>query len=206
MDPDETFRWLFVAIFVAVLATSITYRRKARRSGEMIPRAREGPGVVLARVFFAALLYLPMLAYMIHPPSMAWAGVRLPEEVRWAAAAVGLAMLPFLVWTLRSIGPNISETVLTKRDHALVTHGPYRWVRHPLYATATVVFLALGVLAANAFIMAMALIAAIAVVLWVIPKEEARLEEKFGADYRAYRKRSGRLMPHAGGRGESGRP
>ena len=194
MDPDSLFRWLFVVIFVGALGMSFHYRRKARRSGETIPRAREGLGV-LARVLFGVLLYVPMLAYMIHPPSMAWAEVRLPDGVRWVAAAVGLAMLPLLVWTLRSIGPNISETVLTKRNHALVTHGPYRWVRHPLYATATVVFLALGVVAANAFITAVALIAAAAVVLWVIPKEEAQLEEKFGTDYRAYRKRSGRLTP-----------
>jgi protein-S-isoprenylcysteine O-methyltransferase Ste14 len=96
---------------------------------------------------------------MINPEWMAWSSFRAPTWIRWVGAAIGLAMLPVLYWILASIGSNISETTLTKSNHVLVTHGPYRWIRHPLYAVATTVFVALGLLAANWFIVAVALLA-----------------------------------------------
>ena len=52
-------------------------------------------------------------------------------------------MVPIIYWVMSTIGKNISETFLTKGHHILVTHGPYRWVRHPLYSAATVVFVSL---------------------------------------------------------------
>jgi hypothetical protein len=59
--------------------------------------------------------------------------------------------VPAAWWVFSSIGRNVTETVLTKADHTLVTTGPYRWLRHPLYATAaallsvTLICLLLGV-------------------------------------------------------------
>ena len=38
-----------------------------------------------------------------------------------------------IVWAFRSLGPNLTDTVVTRRHHTLITRGPYRWVRHPFY-------------------------------------------------------------------------
>jgi hypothetical protein len=54
---------------------------------------------------------------------------------------------------LGNLGRNVSETVLTKESHELVTSGPYRWIRHPLYTTGIALFVALGLIAANWFIL-----------------------------------------------------
>ena len=45
--------------------------------------------------------------------------------------AAGMA---FLVWGRQCLGRNWSQTVSVKKDHELVTSGPYRYVRHPMYA------------------------------------------------------------------------
>jgi protein-S-isoprenylcysteine O-methyltransferase Ste14 len=195
---EQVFRWLFVGIFVAVFAISAAFRRRARQSGEVIPRAREGAGRLLLRFVFAAPLYLGILAYMLNPAWMAWSSLPVPAWVRWLGAALGLAMVPMVYWVMRSLGTNVSETVLTKAHHRLVSHGPYRWVRHPLYAVATTAFLSLGVLAANAFLLAVAVLALAAIALLVIPAEEKELLHKFGDDYRRYMARTGRLWPRIG--------
>lgn len=96
---------------------------------------------------------------------------------------------------LRTIGNNISETFLTKDNHALVTHGPYRWVRHPLYTVATVIFVALSLVAANWFMLAMAVLLIFVIAFFVIPREEKQLALKFGDVYRLYQQRTGRLFP-----------
>ena len=111
---------------------------------------------MLARLLFAAPLYLSVFAYMVNPDWMVWSSFPLPSWLRWLGAALGLGMLPILYWGVSSLGSNISETFLTKEKHVLVTHGPYRWVRHPLYAVATIGFVSLSIVAANWFMMAMA--------------------------------------------------
>jgi protein-S-isoprenylcysteine O-methyltransferase Ste14 len=126
---------------------------------------------------------------------MAWSTVDLPAWLRWAGVIVGLAMLPVLYWVLRSIGDNISETILTKESHGLVTHGPYRWIRHPLYSVASIAFLALGLISANAFILVSGVVILAGIALFVVPKEDAQLEAKFGDPYREYRRKTGSLLP-----------
>ena len=136
-----------------------------------------------------------MFAYMGNPNWLAWSSMPFPSWLRWAGAAVGLGMLPLLLWVLRTLGSNISETFLTKENHALVTHGPYRGVRHPLYTVAAIAFISMGILAANWFMMAMAILAIILISTVVIPREEDHLIRKFGVEYREYMGRTGRLLP-----------
>ena len=108
---------------------------------------------------------------------------------------LGLVAVPAALWVFTSIGRNVSETVLTKRDHALVTSGPYRWIRHPLYTTGAVLLLAIGLMAANWFILLFALLAIGSLRLAVIPLEERELVNKFGDEYRRYIARTGGLLP-----------
>src|SRR6185369_6032870 len=138
MANEQLFQWFFIAIFVGMLSISGSFRYRSRRSGKPIPRAREGKLLLLTRLFFAAPLYLPILAYMLNPDWMSWSVMPLGTALRWSGAAVGLATLPLLYWLFSSIGSNISETTLTKEKHILIRHGPYRWVRHPLYSAATI--------------------------------------------------------------------
>ena len=195
MEQEPFFRIAVAVIFTTTFAISGYFRYQARKIGGTISRAQEGKLLLILRIIAASVLYLPFLAYVIYPASMEWASIPISPWIRWSAVAASLALLPALVWVFVSIGSNISETVLTKDGHQLVTRGPYRWIRHPLYTVATSMFVALGVVAANAFIVATALVAIIAMLVLVIPKEEARLTAKFGDAYRAYCARTGRLFP-----------
>ena len=103
--------------------------------------------------------------------------------------------MPSVYWVLTTLGSNVSETVLTKERHELVTSGPYRWVRHPLYTTGIALFLGIGLMAANAFLLLWSFVALAGVLLVVIPREETALVERFGEEYRSYRARTGALLP-----------
>jgi protein-S-isoprenylcysteine O-methyltransferase Ste14 len=195
MTQVQVFRCFFVAIFVGMVSISVYYRARARRSGESIPRLREGKLVLLARLLFAAPLYLPIVLYMIHPGWMDWAALPLPAVLRWVGVAVGLATLPLLYWVFSSIGSNISETALTKERHRLVTAGPYKWVRHPLYAAATLSLVSLSLVAANWFMFGIACFALLGIAVQIIPREEEQLGVKFGLEYAEYMQRTGRLAP-----------
>jgi protein-S-isoprenylcysteine O-methyltransferase Ste14 len=70
-----------------------------------------------------------------------------------------------------------------------VQRGPYRFSRNPLYLSMILLCVAVAALGNTAWIM-LALIPALVVLQrGVIDREEAYLDRKFGAEYRAYRAR-----------------
>jgi protein-S-isoprenylcysteine O-methyltransferase Ste14 len=163
--------------------------------GETIPRRRETPLLLAGRAFVALPLFLAIITYVVNPPWMVWAELPLPGWTRWAGVALGLLTVPAARWVFTSLGRNVSETVLTKSHHALVTTGPYRWIRHPLYTTGIALVLAIGLMAASWFILLFGLVTLASMRFVVIPLEERELLMKFGDAYRAYMQRTGRLLP-----------
>lgn len=195
MDIDQTFRLMMVAIFVISASISKYHRRKAKLSGEAISRRDEGRVAMLLRAAVALPLMLSFLAYMINPSWMAWSELALPVWARWVGVGLGIACLP-LLWTLfQSIGSNISETVLTKKNHRLVMTGPFRWIRHPLYTVAMLLFFSYGLMASNWWMMMFTALGLGLIEVLVIPKEEVELIAKFGDEYRDYQERVGKLLP-----------
>lgn len=189
------FRWLALTVFVLTLGISARLRARARARTGTIPRSREPAGLIAGRLVVALPLFGSVLAYLLNPRWMDWASVGLHPGLRWLGAALGVAVVPGIHWVLSHLGSNVSETVLTKEDHQLVTSGPYRWVRHPLYAVGICLFLSVGLMAANAFILAWTALALVALRLVVVPREESALIAKFGDDYGSYRSSTGALFP-----------
>jgi protein-S-isoprenylcysteine O-methyltransferase Ste14 len=140
---------------------------------------------------------LERIAYMINPAWMAWSPVPLPAWLRWTEAALAPVGAALLVWTFRALGPNLTNTVVTRRSHTLVTRGPYRFIRHPLYDAAAVLAVAMSLMMANWFIL---VTGASAVVLLAVRSrtEEDKLLARFGDSYRAYCSQTGRFVPKIG--------
>lgn len=189
------FSWLGFVILLGAIGTSSYYRLQARRCAETIARRQEGVALLGIRVGVAALLLFPVVGCMLIPQKMVWASLTLPFWCRWLGVIVGVSTIPAIAWVLHSLGQNVSETVLTKRNHHLVTAGPYRWVRHPLYSAGIALFLALSLIDSSWLILLIAVIVAAFLQVLVIPLEEQALLTKFGDDYRAYTRSTGRFLP-----------
>ncbi len=189
------FRWFALAAFVLSLSISAVRRWQARRAGGTIRRGEESGAFILGRIAVALPLFGGVVMYLANPQWMAWASLNVPMWTRWTGVVLGILAVPSVHWVLTNLGANVSETVLTKQQHRLVTVGPYRWVRHPLYTVGIALFVGIGLMAANWFILLSALIALVAVRLVVIPREEAHLEATFGEEYRRYRSTAGSLLP-----------
>jgi protein-S-isoprenylcysteine O-methyltransferase Ste14 len=193
---ERIFRAVVAALLVSAFSISGYHRHKAERAGEERSPAwrEEGLPVAVGLRSSGLALMLSVAAYVINPRWMGWSRLDLPSWLRWSGAGLGAASLPLAHWVFSSIGENITPTVRTRKDHELVTRGPYRWVRHPLYSMGTTFFVSLGLLAANWF-MGLASLSVLVMLLVRLPKEEARLIERFGDEYRAYAERTGRLLP-----------
>ena len=195
---ETVFRILAALIIVSAVAVSTYYRRKADQdTGEKISRKADGTLMMNIIRLFGLLLWLSPLVYLINPKWMAWSKIGLPDGVRWLGVVLGLLCVGGVYWLFSSIGSSITPTSVTREKHTLVTHGPYRWVRHPLYTIGSSLFIAFGMMADNWFVALLGVLAFIAMAVRT-PKEEANLIEKFGDEYREYMKRTGRFLPKLG--------
>ena len=190
---DLPFRILIAAVMLAAMSISGYHRRRADRLDRKIPM-QEGR-LSLALIRLVALAYFAgLLTYLIHPAWMDWAHLPVPEPLRWLAAAGMVASIPLFFWLFSKLGKNVTPTTQVREQASLVTSGPYKWVRHPLYSVATMQVFLLSLAASNAFFAATALMTLL-FLTWRTPKEEARLIERFGDEYREYMRRTGRFLP-----------
>ena len=192
---ENIFRIIAAVVLFSAMSISIYFRRKADRdTGEKIARKVDGNVMMTAIRIGGLILWLSPFIYLINPNWMAWSKVGLPDSVRWLGVGIGVLCVFGIYWLFSSIGSGITPTSATRKEHVLVTHGIYRWVRHPLYTIASSLFVAFGMMADNWFI---ALLGILTFILMAIrtPKEEANLIAKFGDEYREYMKRTGRFLP-----------
>jgi len=199
MKGESVFRGIAATLLAAALSVSAYYRHRAEQaSEEKISWREEGLPTIIALRSSGLALLLSVMAYLLNPRWMEWSSLSLPAWLRWSGAGLGAATLPLTYWVFRSLGKNITPTVETRENHELVTSGPYRWVRHPLYSVGTSFFVSLSLVAANWFI-GLGSLSGLAMLLVRLPKEEAKLIERFGDEYREYMRRTGRLFPRLKG-------
>lgn len=197
MRNEGLLRMVVAGAFLAAFGISAYHRRRAAaRVGGHRPERTDEPVVLrVVRVFAALPLYIGFLLYLVHPPWMEWAQVGLPLWLRWLGAGLVLAAVPLTWWVMSHLGTNVTETSLATGDHSLVTTGPYRWVRHPLYTDAILLWTGVSLASAN---LQLGLFTVIFTLVWmalVIPREEKVLRTELGDEYARYAERTGRLLP-----------
>lgn len=194
MTSENPFRIAVVVVMVLTLAVTAYHRLQAAASGEKISRKDEGYLFAAVLRLSGLCLFVATLAYVISPSSVQWASFPLPTWFRWLGIVTGILCSILMYWTLSSLGKNLTDTVVTRAEATLVTHGPYRWVRHPFYVTAALLMASVTVLAANWLIGAGSLLV-LGLLAIRTPKEEQMLIERFGQQYEDYMAKTGRFLP-----------
>jgi protein-S-isoprenylcysteine O-methyltransferase len=119
--------------------------------------------------------------------------------VRLAGLAVGLAGAALLVWAAVLLGRFLRHEAAVREDHALVTSGPYRFVRHPVYTGYLALLLGSGVASLNVCVLSLWPISLLGILIQAASEEQV-LRERFGRDYELYVRRTGRLVPRFWGK------
>jgi protein-S-isoprenylcysteine O-methyltransferase Ste14 len=195
MNPETIFRLSVLTTLLIGVGISTYFRRNAdRETGETVSRKTDGNLLMNIIRLGGLVLWLSPVVYVLNPGWISWAKIGLTDGLRWFGVCLGILCGVGIYWLFSSIGNNITPTSATRKEHKLVTSGPYRWVRHPLYTIGSTLFVSFGLMADNWFIAALGLLAFIVMAIRT-PKEEARLIEKFGDEYRDYMKTTGAFLP-----------
>jgi len=194
MAYEQTFRFILILGFAVIVPIGAYHRIKSQATGEKLDRRQEGIFILVTLRPIGIASMIGLVTYMINPALMVWSSVALPNWLRWAGVVLGITGGLLLVVTFRTLGKNLTDTVVTRAEHTLVTRGPYRWVRHPFYLATALAVVPNSLVTANWFL---ALTGGIVFGLLVLRTriEEEKLIERFGEDYKEYMKRTGRFLP-----------
>jgi protein-S-isoprenylcysteine O-methyltransferase Ste14 len=123
--------------------------------------------------------------------------------LRLLGLALSLYAAALLLWAPITLGRFLVPYAAIFEDHELVTSGPFRFVRHPVYSGNLALFLGAALGTLNIYLL---LLWPIAVLGFVAEAriEERLLRDRFGAVYDAYAERTGLLLPRFGARSEGG--
>jgi protein-S-isoprenylcysteine O-methyltransferase Ste14 len=195
MSTESTFRAVAIANIALCLPIGLYFRIRSQASRERLDRREEGLFIMVGLRLCGVLAWALVAAYLISPESVSRTSLALPAWLRWAGAPLGLLAVPILLfWTFQSLGKNLTDTVVTRREHTLVIHGPYRWVRHPFYLVVFLWGLSMSLLTAN-WLLAFLLLTVLTMLAARTRVEEAKLVERFGDEYLAYARRTGKFFP-----------
>ena len=197
MNDEQMFRVVLVVVFLVVLPIGIYFRFTSQATREKLDRRQEGVFILATLRPLGASFWLAAIAWMIDPGWMAWSRVSLPIWLRWTGVGVIIIAVGLVVWTFRSLGRNLTDTVVTRQEHTLVVHGPYRWIRHPFYDSAALLMVAISLIAANWFLLVIG-VAVFCLLIIRTRTEEENLMVRFGSSYRTYMDRTGRFLPRIG--------
>ena len=144
---------------------------------------RDCPGVIAP----PPIIYLGFLGLGLGLDYV-WPAATLPGTGQFAAGLAlifpGVVIIALAIRRLRKAGTNVEPH---KPTTALVTTGPFRLSRNPIYLSLSLIHAGIGIAADNPWILGL-LVPALAVIRYgVIAREERYLEGKFGAAYLAYK-------------------
>lgn len=174
---------VFVSLWAGTWVTGTHFYQPARH--------RRRPG--LTRLAFSlSTLIVPLLA--VYERTHGPAAGRSPA---WAATGLGLfllgTVLGIAVW--RALGRWYAPDPDVLPGQRLITSGPYRLVRHPMYTALLLALPALPLLLRSLWGLALSLVLIVPTLVLRIREEERLLLAVFGDEYQEYMTHTWRLVP-----------
>jgi protein-S-isoprenylcysteine O-methyltransferase Ste14 len=195
MDINLVFRYSILAVMLILSAITISYRKRIQEMEKIIKQQEEGWSPLALRLVFLVPLFVVILLNIFYPQVLVWSKIDIPLYLRVIGLVVAVLCIPLLWWVFQNIGNFIPSNEIKTEDNQQAASGPYRVVRHPLYAGSLLLLISISLVFGDWIIFSYSIIGVIAFRLLVIPAEEKQLLNAFGEDYECYQSRTGTLFP-----------
>ena len=169
--------WIVLVVYLAVSAISVKQETQGHLSQSF--------GLMFTIIAAFLLPYLPIFHFLNFPPVSP-----ILSSIGVILCAAGMVVL---IWGRQYLGRNWSQTVAVKKGHELVTSGPYRYVRHPMYAGGLLACVGSAIVAGGAWIFLLVILGSL--FLWRVGAEDKLMAQQFPKDYPDYQKRTKALVP-----------
>ncbi len=193
MDEGVVLRLILLSYFALYTLIRAYYRTK---TGTINEKPSQLDGILPTfRKIMRTPYAIVFAAWFAMPGIVQWASLGSPAWFQWSGALVMMVSLLMLAWVHKTLGLNFSSTLRIRKYQTLVTCGPYRWIRHPMYTAVFLSVIGLCMITSNWLTLIFSLPMMAPALANRMTREEKMLIEKFGDEYRRYMGRTGRLLP-----------
>ena len=182
----------FVCCVVGWWLIRFPHERKVRKNAIKTNR-RDGTELLLLGISLTGLGLIPIAYVFTGFPAIAERPF--VSALAWLGIATGLFSL-WLFWrTHKELGRNWSVSLEVRDKHELITGGVYRYVRHPMYSAFFLWAVAQFLLLPNWVAGLSGIVGFGTLYLFRVGREEKLMLDAFGEEYRAYMRRTARVVP-----------
>ena len=195
METETIFRILLPLLIVAFAAHRGYYVKNHSKPEDATLKKREEGIVSKIAGLLGMIGFLSIITYAISPKWLEFANLSFPVWARWTGVGIALAGFALLQWAQVTLGKSWSDTPRMMKEQTLITSGPYRTIRHPIYTAFLLILGSTLFISSNWLI---GLCWAGMTILETVSRigfEESLMLEYFGEQYREYMKKTGRLLP-----------
>jgi hypothetical protein len=125
-------RFALIGLSLAFLAIGMYHRIRAAQSGDRLDRTKEGWPTLIGLRLAGLATFGSTAAWLYNPLWFEWAAFPVPDWARWIGVGGFAFGITWLIWMFISLGANLTDTVVTRRNAQFVDRGPYRYVRNPM--------------------------------------------------------------------------
>ena len=195
METETFFRILLPLLIVAFVLHRGYYIKNHSKPEDATLKKREEGAVSKIAGLLGMLGFISMSIYVINPNWLSFTNLGFPTWLRWFGVVIALLGFALLQWAQVTLGKSWSDTPRMMKEQTLITSGPYRTIRHPIY-TAFVLILGSTLFISSNWLIGLCWIGMTTLeVISRIEFEESLMIEFFGDQYREYMKKTGRLLP-----------
>jgi protein-S-isoprenylcysteine O-methyltransferase Ste14 len=182
MNPS-IFIWLVYALWIILVLYLIVSAVGVKRD----VHDNLLPSIILALAIIAAFLlpHLPLFDFVNFAP--------VNQTLSVIGISICIAGMIFFFWARQTLGKNWSKTVTIKEGHELVTSGPYRLVRHPIYTGGLIAAIGSAIVAGGAWVFLLIILGSL--FIWRVGAEDKLMAQQFPNEYPEYKKRTKALIP-----------
>lgn len=196
-DGSSILPWINTAAFYAVMASWVVFlfafilQKRPPKPEEQKRDTKANPGILLEAAGFAIVWFVrrPMDTSLLPGSSLVGLFTAL------LAVVIAGGSVWFTITAIRILGKQWAVASRIVQGHELITNGPYRRVRHPIYAGMFGMLIATGVVNSQFWAFAIAVVLFWYGTLIRIRSEEALLREAFGQEFEDYARSVPSLLP-----------
>ena len=156
-------------------------------------KKKEHPLVYVGIALWGIVLFLPL--FYMFTNWLDFANYSIPTPLAILGSIIFITGLYVLQRSHIDLAKNFSPSLFIQKQHTLVTHGIYKYIRHPMYLSFWAWAVGQALLIANWIAGPLGIIAFYLIYSFRIEHEEQQLIDYFGDAYKDYKKSTGRFFP-----------
>lgn len=188
---NSNYKIIYFVLFIIVFIVRKIFTARNKKIEFLVEKKSTGDIVLL--IFDGIGMVLPLI--YVFSTWLDFADYAMPEWVGWTGVVLFMDAILVLYFSHAHLGKNWSPILGIQKEHTLITHGIYKYIRHPMYA-AHLLWAAAQILILHNWIAGFSFIVVMVPHYFLrVNKEEQMMIDQFGDEYQEYMKTTGRILP-----------